>query len=125
MLAHGVHLNEAELELIAERGATVVSNPVANLKLDHAYTGLHKNASAVIEYRKQALRLRISASEDFTHMVIYTLSSEAGGSFFCLENQTCSTDAINLSHRGLGKIAHLLELGSGESSSGFIRYAIG
>ena len=33
VLAHGVHLNEAELELIAERGATVVSNPVANLKL--------------------------------------------------------------------------------------------
>ncbi|MFL5700249.1 MAG: aldose 1-epimerase [Ktedonobacteraceae bacterium] len=98
--------------------------PIANLKLDHVYTGLHKNASAVIEYRKQALRLRISASEDFTHMVIYTLSSEAGGSFFCLENQTCSTDAINLSHRGLGKIAHLLELRPGESSRGFIRYAI-
>jgi 5-methylthioadenosine/S-adenosylhomocysteine deaminase len=33
VLAHGVHLNEAELELIAERDATVVTNPVANLKL--------------------------------------------------------------------------------------------
>jgi 5-methylthioadenosine/S-adenosylhomocysteine deaminase len=33
MLAHGVWLDDAELELIAERGATVVSNPVANLKL--------------------------------------------------------------------------------------------
>jgi 5-methylthioadenosine/S-adenosylhomocysteine deaminase len=33
VLAHGVWLDEAELELIAERGATVVSNPVANLKL--------------------------------------------------------------------------------------------
>ncbi len=33
ILAHGVWLDEAELELIAERGATVATNPVANMKL--------------------------------------------------------------------------------------------
>jgi 5-methylthioadenosine/S-adenosylhomocysteine deaminase len=33
VLAHGVWLDEAELELIAQRGATVVTNPVANMKL--------------------------------------------------------------------------------------------
>jgi 5-methylthioadenosine/S-adenosylhomocysteine deaminase len=33
LLAHGVYLDEDELGLIAERGATVVSNPVANMKL--------------------------------------------------------------------------------------------
>lgn len=33
LLAHGVWLDRGELELIAERGATVVTNPVANLKL--------------------------------------------------------------------------------------------
>jgi len=33
LLAHGVWLDEGELELIAERGATVVINPVANQKL--------------------------------------------------------------------------------------------
>ncbi len=33
VLAHGVWLDCSELELIAERGATVVTNPVANLKL--------------------------------------------------------------------------------------------
>jgi 5-methylthioadenosine/S-adenosylhomocysteine deaminase len=32
-LAHGVWLDRSELELIAERGATVVTNPVANMKL--------------------------------------------------------------------------------------------
>jgi 5-methylthioadenosine/S-adenosylhomocysteine deaminase len=32
-LAHGVWLDQAELELIAERGATVVTNPAANMKL--------------------------------------------------------------------------------------------
>ena len=33
VLAHGVWLDRGELELIAERGATVVTNPVANMKL--------------------------------------------------------------------------------------------
>jgi 5-methylthioadenosine/S-adenosylhomocysteine deaminase len=33
VLAHGVWLDAAELELIAARGCTVVSNPVANMKL--------------------------------------------------------------------------------------------
>jgi 5-methylthioadenosine/S-adenosylhomocysteine deaminase len=33
VLAHGVWLDEEELELIAARGATVVTNPVANMKL--------------------------------------------------------------------------------------------
>ena len=33
LLAHGVWLDDDELALIAERGATVVTNPVANLKL--------------------------------------------------------------------------------------------
>jgi 5-methylthioadenosine/S-adenosylhomocysteine deaminase len=33
LLAHGVWLDDAELELIAARGATVVANPAANMKL--------------------------------------------------------------------------------------------
>ena len=33
VLAHGVWLDQGELELIAERGSTVVTNPVANMKL--------------------------------------------------------------------------------------------
>jgi 5-methylthioadenosine/S-adenosylhomocysteine deaminase len=33
VLAHGVWLDRAELELIAARGATLVTNPVANMKL--------------------------------------------------------------------------------------------
>ncbi|MBF0620320.1 MAG: amidohydrolase [Magnetococcales bacterium] len=32
-LAHGVHLDDEELDLIAEKGATLVTNPVSNLKL--------------------------------------------------------------------------------------------
>ncbi len=44
VLAHGVWLDEAELGLIAERGATVVANPAANMKL--AVGGLFPYPSA-------------------------------------------------------------------------------
>jgi len=33
ILAHGCHFDDTELELIAERGATIVTNPCSNLKL--------------------------------------------------------------------------------------------
>ena len=33
ILAHGCQLDRAELELVAERGATIVTNPCSNLKL--------------------------------------------------------------------------------------------
>ena len=33
ILAHGVYLDDAELDLIAKRGSTIVSNPVSNMKL--------------------------------------------------------------------------------------------
>ncbi len=95
--------------------------PVDRLKLDHVYTRLRPGGSATIDYRGQGLRLRLSASDDFTHMVIYTLGE---GPFFCLENQTCATDAINLDSQGLREVAHLQEVPPGETREGFIRYTV-
>lgn len=97
---------------------------VANLKLDHVYTGLQTDGITSIAYKKQLIKLDITTSEAFTHVVIYTAPSETERSFFCIENQTCSTDAINLYNRGMEEIAHLLELHAGESSEGFIRYFV-
>lgn len=95
--------------------------PVAQLKLDHVYTDLPAGRESLIDYHGLGLRVRISASKDFTHAVIFT---PAQSPYFCLENQTCSTDAINLHQRGMQDIAHLLEVQPGEKASGSIRYAI-
>ncbi|MEO5340066.1 MAG: amidohydrolase [Magnetococcus sp. MYC-9] len=47
LLAHGVHLEDAELDVIAERGATIVTNPISNMKLA---------VGGVFPYRKAAAR---------------------------------------------------------------------
>jgi 5-methylthioadenosine/S-adenosylhomocysteine deaminase len=48
MIAHGVWLDDAELDLVAERGASLVTNPVANQKLavggPFPYRGAHHRA---------------------------------------------------------------------------------
>ena len=96
--------------------------PIGMLRLDHVYTDLKPEESAIITYRKQQMHLSVSATTDFTHMVIYTPPND--DPFFCLENQTCSTDAINLHARGLYQMSHLLEVLPGESSSGTIHYTL-
>ncbi len=98
--------------------------PIAQLKLDHTYTGIHTHESAIIEYKEQGMALHIAASPDFTHAVIFTAPFEAGGPFFCLEHQTCSADAVNLHAQGHNDIAHLLEVHPGETSTGTIEYKI-
>jgi aldose 1-epimerase len=95
--------------------------PVSHLKLDHVYTNLPASHTSLIDYEGLNLQIHISASEDFTHAVIFT---PAQAPYFCLENQTCSTDAINLYQRGRQDIAHLLEVQPGDEASGFIRYAV-
>ncbi|HJS95997.1 MAG TPA: amidohydrolase [Solirubrobacteraceae bacterium] len=49
VLAHGVWLDESELELIAARGAVIVTNPVANLKLavGHVFPYVRARAAGI------------------------------------------------------------------------------
>lgn len=98
--------------------------PIAHLKLDHVYTDVHAHGHAIIEYKEQAMRLSLSASNEFTHAVVFTPPPEVDGPFFCLEHQTCSTDALNLHAQGLTEMAHLLEVHPGETSTGSIEYKL-
>lgn len=94
--------------------------PIAELSLDHVYTELVPGQYAAIEYRTLGLKLTLQTTEDFTHTVVYTGHPNA----VCIENQTCSTDAINLSNQGYSQRAHLITLKPHESHTGNISYAI-
>jgi aldose 1-epimerase len=54
-------------------------------------------------------------------MVVY---AQPRNPFFCVENQTCSTDAHNLYARGLQDAAHLLFAPEGGKSMGWIQFRI-
>ena len=97
--------------------------PVAYLKLDHVYTRLNRSALSIVDYTRLAMQLHISATTDFTHLVIFTPQQIPS---FCIEYQTCSTDAINLHHQSsaLREAAHLLEVQPGETYSGTLRYSV-
>jgi aldose 1-epimerase len=93
------------------------------LKLDHVYTQLKKPALSIVDYTTLAMQLHISATDDFTHQVIFTPQQLPS---ICIESQTCSTDAINLHQQStaLREAAHLLEVQPGATFSGDLRYSV-
>ena len=98
--------------------------PVSHLKVDHVYTDLQSGVAAVIDYRTPGIQLSITGTDDFTHAVVYT--PPESDPYFCLEHQTCSTDAINFDHQSeeRRKMGHLLEVQPGERASGTLRYNV-
>ena len=92
--------------------------PLAELDLDDVYIGMVPDKPAFIEYRDAGVKVTLKASAGFTHMVVYTQQP----AFFCVENQTCSTDAHNLYARGLKDISHLLTVSPGSKDTGWVHY---
>ncbi len=84
---------------------------------DDVYYGMTPDKPAVIDFRGPRLKLTLSASAEFTHLVLYTPKDAA---WFCVEDQTCSTDAHNLYARGLKQESHLQIVEPGKTQSGWI-----
>lgn len=87
--------------------------------VDDVYAGMKSNAPAEVEFRDAMKKIALLASDDFTHLVVYT---PEGRPFFCVENQTCSTDAHNLHVQGKGDVAHLQICEPGKTSSGWAEF---
>jgi aldose 1-epimerase len=98
-------------------------SPVAigALDLDHVFTSLAPGAQARVEYRDLGMQVALETSAEFSHLVLY---SPRGEPFFCLENQTCSTDAHNLYDRGLLRESGLQIVEPGATHRGFLGYTV-
>ncbi len=101
--------------------------PIDRLQLDTVFTVLHPGEKASVDYRTLGMSVYLNASDDFTHLILYTLED----GFICFEYQTGSTDMINLHTRAveeqnieLEKAAHLLTLPPGQTHTGYIAYQI-
>lgn len=101
--------------------------PVSKLSLDSVFTNLINGKKPFIDFQDRNIKIIIDSSSDFTHVVLYTKPKD----YFCFENQTGSTDMINLytksiktKNKSLQKAAHLLVLPPQKEYSGFIEYKI-
>ena len=94
---------------------------IGELDLDHVFLRAADDTPATIHYSEQGFKVNIHATNDFTHFVIY---SPAGIPYFCIENQTCSTNAHNLYHRGLHEISGLAMAAPGKHTTGSVRYTL-
>jgi aldose 1-epimerase len=98
--------------------------------LDHVFTDLRPGEPCLIRHPLTGVELQLTGSEDFTHVVVYTVKAAAEG-FVCVENQTGSADAINLQARAsasgdgeLERAAHLMTVGPGQRHSGHVEYRV-
>lgn len=91
--------------------------PVASLQLDDVTTDLHPmvcdpeyrlNMLGVIQQPSGERALTLWASTDFREMVLFTPPHREA---ICLEPYTCTTDAINLSQRGIDAGLRILQPG--------------
>jgi aldose 1-epimerase len=94
---------------------------IGALDLDHVFTGVPEGKYAQVSYPCLGLRVQLVTTQDFSHLVLY---SPRGASFFCLENQTCSTDAHNLFDRGFKTEAGLKFVPTGHLHTGSVTYQI-
>lgn len=92
---------------------------VGTLDVDHVFTRVEPGRCARVEYRSSGLAIDLEATPEFSHLVLYTPRGER---FFCLENQTCSTDAHNLHARGFAEAAGLKTVTPGAVHRGSVTY---
>ncbi len=91
---------------------------LAGFVVDDVYFGMKSAQPSRIDFRDVNRRITLRTSDEFTHLVVYTPERP----FFCVENQTCSTDAHNLAAQGQNKIAHLQVCPAGNMLQGWAEY---
>lgn len=98
---------------------------VRELDLDTVF--LTEGRDVCLRYRDLGYQIRIHATKEFFAGVVFTAFSRGmvrkGYEAFCVETQSCCTDAINLYEEGFEK-SGLLILSPGEEKAGEIQYLL-
>jgi len=91
---------------------------LAKLRLDDVFYGVLPERPVWVDFRDVGRRIILKSGPSFKHVVIYTPEQP----FFCVENQTCSTDAHNLHNAGYKRAAQLQVCEPGRTLSDTVRY---
>lgn len=89
---------------------------INELNLDHVYVDCSDNLKAQIMY--EDFQINLKATKDFNFVVVYTPEKD----FFCIENQTCATNAHNLYQKGYKTESGLIIVEPGQTKSGSIQF---
>ena len=87
---------------------------VMDINLDHVFIDCSDTLKAKILY--DDFQINLKATKEFDYVVVYTPDQD----FFCIENQTCATNAHNLYEKGFEKESGLIIVEPGKSNSGRI-----
>jgi aldose 1-epimerase len=93
--------------------------PIGTIEADDVYYGMRPELPTVIDYRDPGFMIGLFATAQFTHMVLYTPLEQP---YFCVENQTCSTDAHNLYSKGFKRESNLLIAETDQPNQGWIEF---
>jgi aldose 1-epimerase len=85
---------------------------------DDVFFGMQPENPTLIDFRDAKQRIKIKASAEFTHLVVWTPSQP----YFGIESQTCSTDSHNLDSAGAKEAAHLQVCEPGQTKTGWVEY---
>jgi aldose 1-epimerase len=91
------------------------------MDFDHVFTDLDKDSKSEIWYEDIGFKIELSAGKTFSHIVFYTPKGEG---LFCIENQTCSTDAHNMYQKGYKAESGLEIISPYGTKSDFIFYRV-
>lgn len=124
--AKRVYVCDAELipsgKIVAAEGGLRIwddFHDVEGLYLDNVYRGMTADMASEIRY--EDITVRISASDSFRNVVVYTPHDRPG---FCIEPQTNATDALNLHARGQIDESGLLILPAGQTFTGTVDFTV-
>lgn len=92
---------------------------VESLDLDNVYCGMTEDLCAQVVYPE--LRLTLRGDDAFRRLILFTPKDRPG---FCIEHQTCSTNALNLHARGLLTESGVLVLPAGQRWDGWITLTV-
>lgn len=107
--------------LPAGEGTTIDDDfhSVESLYLDTVFRGLTQDLHAQVKYADMLLTIR--ASDCFRNAVVFTPHNKPG---FCIEPQTCATNALNLHAQGLVDESGLIVLPAGRRFDCMVEFSV-
>lgn len=109
-------------ELLPVAGTTMdlnIPKELSKIDFDDVFTDFNRTPQVFLS--SDSFLMHIEMSDVFSHTVVYT---PMNSDFFCVEPQTCSTDAINLYNAGKKESSGLKVLRPNEWESGSVKFRI-